>query len=122
MQKKILVVDDDEHIRYLLEELLESEGFEVDSAVNGHAAVELCKKSNFDLIITDIMMPDMDGLELLMYFRKNNPDMKIIACSGGGRYTDFSGLKTAVFMGALEAISKPFENHEILEKVNKILK
>ena len=105
----ILVADDEDSIRSLLEHYLKSAGHRV--AIVGsarEACVELAK-TTFDLVITDVLMPDGDGLDLISALRTTQPNARILAMSGGGRYLEGSDyLKLAKGLGAHTAMMKPF--------------
>jgi len=89
--KKILIVDDEENIRILFKEELEEEGYEIDVASNGYEALEKIKKSPFDLVVLDIKMPGMDGIQTLNEIKKINKDQHVILCSAYGEFKqDFS--------------------------------
>ena len=82
--KRILVVDDEEQIRSMLTQMLEHEGFVVDTAANGEEGMDLITRHAYDLIITDMIMPVKDGLKLIMELIQDYPDQRILAISGGG--------------------------------------
>ena len=82
---RILVIDDEPYILLMLKKMLEKDGHEVDMALNGMEGIKLFEKNRFDLLITDIIMPEKEGLEIIMELKKENPGLKIIAISGGGR-------------------------------------
>jgi CheY-like chemotaxis protein len=88
---KLLVVDDEENIRILFKEELEEEGYQIELASNGLEAIEKTKESNFDLIILDIKMPGMDGIQALNAIKNVNKDQPVILCSAYGEFKqDFS--------------------------------
>jgi CheY-like chemotaxis protein len=88
---RILVVDDEENIRLLFKEELEEEGFEIDLASNGPEALDKLKKGQFDLIVLDIKMPGMDGIQALNEIKNANKDQRVILCSAYGEFKqDFS--------------------------------
>lgn len=88
---KILVVDDEENIRFLFKEELEEEGYSVEVASNGHEAIEKAKKAKFDVIVMDIKMPGMDGIQALNEIKNFNKDQLVILCSAYGEFKqDFS--------------------------------
>jgi CheY-like chemotaxis protein len=88
---RILVVDDEENIRLLFKEELEEEGFEIDLASNGLEALDKLKKGQFDLIVLDIKMPGMDGIQALNEIKNANKDQRVILCSAYGEFKqDFS--------------------------------
>jgi len=117
----ILVIDDDEQILRTLHQVLEIEGHEVVDASNGKEGIRLFKENGADLIITDIVMPEKEGLETITELRRDFPDVKIIAISGGGRVDPESYLKLAKGFGALRTLTKPFEREELLEAVRELL-
>ncbi|MFH1019632.1 MAG: response regulator [Pseudomonadota bacterium] len=118
---RILIVEDEHMVRELLSEVLTKAGYEVSTAENGSAAYKLCQISDFDLIITDIIMPEMDGLELIQEMKKRLPQMKIIAMSGGGRCSPQDYLEISGALGVSSTIAKPFTNHHLLDLVEKVL-
>lgn len=90
-QIKILLVDDEEHIRLLFQEELEEEGYLIDVASNGLEALSKVKSDHFDLVILDIKMPGMDGIQTLNEIKKINKDQRVILCSAYGEFKqDFS--------------------------------
>lgn len=119
--KRILVIDDEEPIRKLAMRVLKQEGYEVDAAANGQIAIKSFKAHPSDLVITDIMMPDMDGLEVIQELRRLQPDLKIIAMSGGGTMKAELALKLAKGFGAGRMLSKPFGIDELTDAVKEVL-
>ena len=93
---RILVIDDDDQILRTLHQVLEMEGHEVVDASNGKEGIKLFRENGADLIITDIVMPEKEGLETIMELRRDFPDIKVIAISGGGRVDPESYLTLAV--------------------------
>ncbi len=118
---RILVMDDDEQIRTTIHQVLDLEGHEVIEAPDGKEGINLFKESGADLIITDIVMPEKEGLETITELRRDFPDIKIIAISGGGRGDPKSYLTLAKGFGALRTLTKPFEREELLEAVRELL-
>ena len=115
---KILVVDDDPSIRELLRELLFEEGYKVKMAQNGKEALQRIRKESFDLVLTDLSMPQMDGVQLLKELGKTAPDMRVIVM------TARNDLETVVKMknlGAHDYIPKPFCHYMVLHKVARAL-
>lgn len=115
-KKRILIVDDEENVRQLLEKVLKKEGYLIDTANNGDSALDKIEKSNVDIVITDINMPEMDGIELLKQIVKLGQGIKVILI------TAFATLDTAVEalrFGACDYITKPFDLDEILLSVKK---
>lgn len=119
---RILIVDDDEQLREMLKQILERENYEVVESDDGEDASRLLKQSAFDLIITDIIMPQKDGTGLIMQIRKDFPDLQIIAISGGARHIDPQNpLHIARLLGANQTFSKPFRLKEFLEAVREMV-
>jgi CheY-like chemotaxis protein len=114
---RILIIDDDPQIRLMLKELLEREGYGVRAASNGFEALDQFDQEKPDLVITDVVMPDMDGLELMVRLRKQQPDLKVIAISGGARIGPESYLKLADRLGADACIAKPMDILKLLDTV-----
>jgi len=114
----ILVADDDPSIRHLYKLILDREGHEVFLANDGVEALLQAKKHKIDILITDIIMPKKEGIETIVEMREMNPEIKIIAISGGGRKGNQDFLRMAEMVGANHSLSKPFEPHDLL----KILK
>jgi CheY-like chemotaxis protein len=113
---RILVVDDEPAIRQLLRTVLEEAGYEVMEAGNGEEAVRLAGGTSIDLVVTDLVMPDKEGIELIQYFRKSLPDVKMIALSGVG-YSQY--LRMAQMLGAHAVFEKPFATEDLLKTVEK---
>jgi CheY-like chemotaxis protein len=116
-----LVIDDEELIRELVKEMLEAEGYVVSTAANGKEGVRLYRKELSDLIITDIFMPEMEGLETIRELQRGSPNVKIIAISGGGEKGMLSFLSYAKRFGALRTLEKPFSRQELLTTVRELL-
>lgn len=118
---RILVVDDDAQIRLVLHQVLTRAGFSVQVATNGRECIVLHKQAPADLIITDIIMPEMEGFESIKSIRKISAGTKIIAISGGLRGGPLDVLTVAKMMGATRALAKPFKSEEIISAVNEVL-
>ena len=121
--KQILVVDDFEDVRESLAEVLQDHGTQVVTAANGLEAMDAIKHHSFNLIISDILMPEMDGLELISETRKIYPDMRFILISGGSRYNeDFDYLEMSKNLTGIKTLlKKPFETIELLTMVDDML-
>ncbi len=104
----VLVVEDDELGARTLASLLRSDGHRAEIVHNGRRAIERLKAERFDLLITDIYMPDMDGIELLRTLRQSSDPLPIIAISGGGRTVQVDYLELARRLGAAQVLRKPF--------------
>jgi CheY-like chemotaxis protein len=118
----ILVADDEEGIRDLLVQWLESRGHRVVAVGSAHEGTRCLKERPFDLVITDIVMPDGDGFELITAFRKGQPGTRILAMSGGGRYLQGTDcLRIARGLGAHAAVMKPFNRHQLQTGIDEAL-
>ena len=128
----ILVIDDEEDVRDVLRMVLESAGYEVNVAANGNDAMELQRRTPSDLIITDIIMPDKDGVTTIKELRQAFPGIRILAISGGGgidpmtykpeAITTTAYLAAAKQAGADQIFTKPFERADLLQAVDSLLK
>jgi DNA-binding response OmpR family regulator len=118
---RILVVEDDAPFREMLRKVLERAGHEVEEAKNGSVALERYRQQTSDLIITDLVMPDKEGIETIIDFRRLNPGVKIIAISGGGQVKPKVTLAMALRLGASRALAKPFTPQELLAAVDEVL-
>ena len=121
MMNKILIIDDEHHILLMLKKMLERNGFEVDLAANGNEGLDLFKKSPSDLVITDIIMPEKEGLETIREMRRLRSDLKIIAMSGGGKVSADNYLEIAKIFGASKVMEKPFSQQEMVSAVKELL-
>lgn len=119
--KRILIVDDDEFCRDLLKDYLQGESYSIEEAVNGIEALSLMQDFSFDLIITDIMMPEMDGVELLIEMRERSINTKVIAISAGGNMHGINYLDIAKAYGVWGTLLKPFDGEELIALIKKIL-
>ncbi len=118
---KILVVDDDERIRALLLRMLERVGHEVALAADGDAAIAHYRQRGADLVLADILMPGKDGIEMILELRREAPELKIIAMSGGGRIGPGCYLGIAEKLGAARTLAKPFSRDEVIAAVEEVL-
>jgi DNA-binding response OmpR family regulator len=118
---RILVIDDDPQVREMIKQLLERAKYEVGVAPDGNAGVKIHQSDPADLIITDIVMPEKEGLETIMQFRRHFPAVRIIAISGGGKIGPHDYLNTAKAMGAQKTFAKPFDLLELLAAVREVL-
>ena len=119
---RILIIDDEVQIRDMLRQMLEREGYEVMDAPGGKEGLRLFRENSIDLIITDIIMPEKEGIEIIMELRQQFPDVKIIAISGGGRLDPAQYLRIAKSVGAQYAFAKPVEREELFKAVRELLK
>jgi len=102
---RILVVDDEDYIRFTLQEILEEAGHEISVAEHGGKAIEQQQAQPFDLIITDIIMPEKEGIETIIELKNQFPDLKIISISGGGRNQNMDFLKFSKKFGVEKTIA-----------------
>jgi DNA-binding response OmpR family regulator len=118
---RILVIDDDPQIREMLRNLFTIAKYEVLVAPDGDEALKLHRANPADLIVTDIVMPEKEGLETILEFRRHFPAVRIIAISGGGKIGPHDYLNTAKAMGAQKTFAKPFSLRELLAAVREVL-
>lgn len=118
---KILIVDDNEEFLDVLNEFLIANDFDVVCSINGEDAENKFVEFEPDLVITDIVMPDVDGIELLLSLRKINSDIRVIVMSGGNRGHADTYLQMADKLGASAILNKPFELSELLAQINKLV-
>jgi len=121
MMKRLLVIDDDFFVRDMLERLMRKAGYEVETAENGAEALRLHRRNPVELVITDILMPEKEGLETITEFRKSFPGVKVIAISGGGRIGPANYLKMAKLLGADRTFAKPVDTSRLLSAVEELL-
>jgi CheY-like chemotaxis protein len=114
---RILVADDDRDLRAALRAALEGEGYEVEAVANGERAIQAHEKRPADVLITDLFMPERDGLETLIYFRARNPRMRILVMSGWRSAHKADHLAVALQAGADVILRKPFTSAELLDKL-----
>jgi len=120
-KQRILVIDDDEIDRMILEKILEQAGYEVLLAIDGKEGMEIFRTQPFDLVITDMIMPEKLGIEVLLEMNEDFPEAKVIAISAGDEF----GLELDLDMARIidvPTISKPFRPEEILDAVRKLLR
>ena len=117
-RRTILVADDEEGIRKLLEQILSAEGYEIVLAANGREALEIARARKLDLVITDLVMPEIEGIETIQTLRSELPSVKIIALSGafGGRF-----LHSAAKLGASATLLKPIGKDKLVSTVRAVL-
>jgi CheY-like chemotaxis protein len=115
---RVLVVDDDSGVREVVRSMLESAGYQVVVAENGKEAMKLLETERADLILTDLVMPEQEGIETIKTLRRQYPDLKVIAMSGafGGDY-----LRIAAYLGAHATLAKPIQMNTLLRLVEKTL-
>lgn len=119
--KKILVVDDEDAIRSMISVVLKAHDREFVEASNGTEAKQLIESSSFDLVISDVIMPDCDGIELVMSIRQKRPSLPVIIMSGGGRVQAVHYLNLAEKLGAARVFEKPFDTAALRRAVAELL-
>jgi DNA-binding response OmpR family regulator len=117
---RILIIDDDVEFCIFLQEILERAGYEVVVAHNGREGVACYEATSIDLVITDILMPQQEGLETITALQRLNPQVKIIAVSGGGQTGRMDFLYVATVLGVQRTLRKPFTRQELLEAVRAL--
>jgi CheY-like chemotaxis protein len=117
----ILLVDDDDEFLAMLSEVLERAGYQVQQASDGEQAIKLYRKHPTDLVITDLVMPEKEGIQLIVELRRLNHKVKIIAISGAGQTLQNEYLRMAKALGAKRVLGKPFPVDQILEAVREVL-
>jgi len=117
---RVLVIDDDVQFRMMLRQFLENSGFEVVEAANGDKGVKLFFEKPTDLVISDIIMPEKEGIETVMEIKRRFPKAKVIVVSGGGWYGTDLDFDMAEKLGAI-TLKKPFELNELAAAIQKLL-
>jgi CheY-like chemotaxis protein len=115
---KILVIDDDPRIRRLIGRILSGEGHDVAAAENGNDGLRRFRADQPALVISDLLMPEKEGIETIIEIRREAPSIPILAISGDGGGTF---LDIATKLGATRALAKPFRSAELIEAVNQLL-
>ncbi len=117
----ILVVEDDDDLRIMLKESLERRKHKITEASNGREALNKFKSSITDLVITDLLMPEQDGIGLILELRKIKPGIKVVAISGGGKIGPSNYLDMAKALGADAVFPKPFNLMQFIEEIEKLI-
>ena len=118
----ILIIDDEPQIRSMLKLMLERDGYEVAEAPDGVEGIRIYRQNPADLIITDLIMPNKDGIGVIIDLKKEFPNVKIIAMSGGGLNKPEGYLKGAKKLGAACTLTKPIDRGEMLRAIKDLLK
>ena len=118
---RILIIDDEESIRSVIKKMLEKSGHEVLEAMDGVEGLRVFRERPADLVITDILMPEKEGIQTIMELRKISPELKILAISGGGAVGPYTYLSMAKELGADMTMSKPFTMTELNEVLKNLL-
>ncbi len=117
----ILIIDDEPQVRLMLRMKLEAHGYEVKDADDGRKGLRLYREDPTDLIITDLIMPEKEGIETISEVKSEFPDVKVIAISGGGRFGPDGYLDIAKGIGAERTFSKPIELNELIKAVEELI-
>lgn len=118
----ILLIDDEDLLREGLSELLGMSDHTVIEARDGVEALELFDRQKIDLVISDVVMPRMDGVDLVTRLRESHPNLPILTISGGSRVVNARfGLDSALLMGASDSLTKPFNARQLFEKIEQLL-
>ena len=116
-----MIVDDDVNLRKSLRRTLERSGYAVLEASDGNEAMVQYQNHHPDIVVTDLLMPEKEGIETIHELKKKYGDVKIIAMSGGGKLTLETYLKTARMVGAVFTLTKPFNRQDFLSVIEKAL-
>ncbi|NOZ11313.1 MAG: response regulator [Gammaproteobacteria bacterium] len=118
----ILIVDDEPTARILFKEMLAGRSHDIRVAENGDEAIAACREKPADLLITDLVMPKKNGIDLILELKKDHPDIRIIAVSGGGGISGrFEYLPIAKMIGARTVLNKPFSAQVLRDAVDQAL-
>jgi CheY-like chemotaxis protein len=117
----VLLVEDDEGLRRSLTRLLLQNGYEVAQAPNGRLALQHMEQQPAQVVVTDMLMPEMDGVETILALRRVYPEVKIIAMSGGGINSAENYLAIARTLGTHKVLAKPFVALELLEAIHEVI-
>lgn len=116
----VLIIDDEPEVRKMVCKMLDDEDFEVHAANDGREGMRILRSGRkFDLVISDIVMPRKEGLEVMMEIKRDFPDIKVLAISGGGKVNAQSYLSLATFFGAKTTLKKPFFKSDLLSAIRK---
>jgi len=119
---RILIIDDDNEFREMVREILiEADFNSIEEAVNGGVGMKLLRQQSFDLVITDIVMPEKEGIETIIELNRDYPGIKIIAMSGGGKRGNQNYLEMAQYLGASRILAKPFQRSDLIKTVKELL-
>jgi CheY-like chemotaxis protein len=119
---RIILVDDDDQLRTVLALVLERAGHTVTAVPDGARGLAAYRAAPADLVVTDLVMPEKEGIETIVELRAEFPDVRVIAISGGGRHLGTDYLQLASRLGAKRMLSKPFTNQEILTAIDDVLR
>ena len=118
---RILIIDDDAAVRRIMRRVVERMGHEVEEAADGAMGLSLFRQGTFDLVVTDLFMPEKEGIETIMEIREDSPGVKILAVSGGMALDRMGPLEDAEVLGADASLPKPFAIHDLTAAVQALL-
>ncbi|MBI5549567.1 MAG: response regulator [Deltaproteobacteria bacterium] len=118
----VLIIDDEPSLRFAVRRVLERAGHTTVEAGDGGEGLKVLGLQPVDVVITDIIMPNVEGIELIRNLHRSRPELPVVAMSGGGRLSPEGYLKLAKTFGASQVLKKPFEADELLAAVNATLK
>jgi len=118
---RILIIDDDRAVQLSVQFTLEREGHQVVCASDGNEGLRAFTSQTPDLVVTDLIMPNKEGIETIMQIRERDAKTPILAISGGGRLSNVDFLKMAAKVGANAILAKPFERQELIAAVRRLL-
>jgi len=122
MMTRVLIIDDEEQFRSMLRQVLELSGYVVAEAGDGQQGLAILHQESADLVITDIIMPNKEGIETIFELKRDFPAVKIIAISGGSRQGGYQYLDQARHAGADHTLVKPFDGDELLQAIEALTK
>ncbi|MBN2013239.1 response regulator [candidate division KSB1 bacterium] len=119
---RMLVIEDDVDVREMITKILKDEGYDVAEANNGVEGIKYLKDaSEIDCIVTDLIMPEKEGIETIIDVKRDYPNIKILAISGGGKGNAQNYLHIAKAMGADLTLSKPFIKKELIDAIQQLI-
>lgn len=119
---RVLVVDDDPDLRESLAQMLEREGYRVDTAADGREALATLREHRYRVVVTDLIMPDQDGIETIFAMGRQSPGTRVVAMTGGGQLEDPEYyLRLALRAGAFRALAKPFAGPDLVTAIRDAL-
>ena len=116
---RLLLIEDDVSLRRMLAQILTRNGYTVSEARNGRVALQVLAETPIDIVVTDMIMPEMEGVETIRYLRREYPAIKIVAISGGGISSADSYLEIAKKMGVHRTLAKPFTPEELMTAIQE---
>jgi len=118
---RILIIDDDDQIRDMLCRMLNQEGYVADDASNGVEGLARFRQQPYDLVLTDLIMPEKEGIEMIIELKSEFPEVKIIAMSGGARMGPEAYLQLAESLGAESCFTKPIPRKELITTIHTLV-